>query len=69
MADRKFDETRYLDIEGAAAYTSFSVDSLYRRVSDQTIPFLKIGSRVRFDKHALDKWMLKHRTRGARPSA
>lgn len=51
------DDERYLSIEKASVYLSLSVDSLYRRVSDQTIPFIKVGRRLLFDKRALDRWM------------
>jgi excisionase family DNA binding protein len=48
---------RYLSIEQASAYTTFTQQSLYRRVSDNTIPHIKVGRRVLFDKVDLDAWM------------
>jgi excisionase family DNA binding protein len=64
------DDERYLSIEKASVYLSLSVDSLYRRVSDQTIPFIKVGRRLLFDKRALDRWMTqkaKETQRSSRP--
>lgn len=54
---KPLDEKRYLDIQKAADYTSLSTHSLYRRVSDRTIPFIKVGRLIRFDRQALDRWL------------
>lgn len=48
---------RYLTIEQASAYTTFSQQSLYRRVSENTIPHIKVKRRVLFDRLALDEWL------------
>lgn len=57
MPPKHLDNVRFLSIERAADYTSFSVDALYKRVSDGTIPFIKVGRLLRFDKQKLDRWM------------
>jgi excisionase family DNA binding protein len=57
MSPKSLDDSRYLSIQKAADYTSFSVDALYKRVSDGTIPFTKVGRLLRFDKKKLDRWM------------
>jgi excisionase family DNA binding protein len=48
---------RYMSIEQASTYTTFSQQSLYRRIHENTIPHIKVGRRVLFDKLALDEWL------------
>ena len=48
---------RYLDVRGAALYLSLSERALYHRKARRTIPFIKQGGRLLFDRQALDRWM------------
>jgi excisionase family DNA binding protein len=48
---------RYLNIRDAATYLSLTTRALYHRVERRTVPFIKRGHRVWFDRLALDRWM------------
>lgn len=48
---------RYLDIPAASSYLSLTKRALYLRVANRSIPFIKKGRRVWFDRVALDRWM------------
>jgi excisionase family DNA binding protein len=48
---------RYLTIREAATYLSITERALYHRVERRTVPYIKRGHRVWFDRLALDRWM------------
>ena len=48
---------RYVDIKAASRYTSLSVKTLYEWAGTGRIPSVKIGRRVLFDLHDIDKIM------------
>ena len=48
---------RYVDIKAASRYTSLRVKTLYEWASTGRIPSVKIGRRVLFDLHDIDKTM------------
>ena len=48
---------RYLNVRDAATYLSLTTRALYHRVDRRTVPFIKRGHRVWFDRVALDRWM------------
>jgi len=48
---------RYVDIKVASRYTSLPVKTLYEWAGTGRIPSLKIGRRVLFDLHDIDKIM------------
>jgi excisionase family DNA binding protein len=48
---------RYLTIRDAATYLSLTERALYHRIDRRTVPFIKRGRRVWFDRVALDRWM------------
>jgi excisionase family DNA binding protein len=50
---------RYLDVRGTAAYLALTRKALYHRVSRRSIPFIKVGRLLRFDRQALDRWIRK----------
>ena len=50
-----------LTIEEAAAFTRLKKSTLYSYVESRRIPFLKVGSRVLFEKDALVEWLSGHR--------
>jgi excisionase family DNA binding protein len=46
-----------LDIREASQYLGISADSLYKYAMANKVPCFKIGSRWRFKKSVLDRWM------------
>jgi len=48
---------RYVDIKATSRYTSLPVKTLYEWASIGKIPSIKIGRRVLFDLHDIDKVM------------
>jgi excisionase family DNA binding protein len=46
-----------LNIREVATYTGLSIHTLYAMVSQRRIPFVKLGSSVRFDKAKVDDWI------------
>ena len=48
---------RYVDIKAASRYTSLPVKTLYEWAGIGRIPSVKIGRRVLFDLHDIDKVM------------
>jgi excisionase family DNA binding protein len=48
---------RFLTVHAAATYLSLSRRALYHRVERRSIPFLKRGRRLWFDRTVLDRWM------------
>jgi excisionase family DNA binding protein len=52
-------EPRWFDVDTAARYLCMSRHAIYHRVSRRQIPFVKDGRTIRFDRHALDRWMSK----------
>ncbi len=47
----------WLTVDQTAAYLKCSKSCLYHRVSRNNIPFSKSIGRLRFNRHALDRWM------------
>ena len=58
---------RLLDIGEVATYTGLSIHTLYTMVSQRRIPFVKLGSSVKFDRGKVDDW-IKHNTVMPMPS-
>jgi len=52
-------ERRYLTIKECAEYTCISEPTLYRWSREGKIPIYKIGKIIRFDKSAVDTWLMK----------
>lgn len=57
-------------VEDVARFLRMARQSIYRAVSEKTIPFIKIGGAVRFDQEEIRKWLELKKTRfkGVRPS-
>ena len=58
---------RYLNEEEAGRYLSLSVHTLRQwrsRGEENSPPYLKVGSCVRYDVQALDAWMQTHQVKG-----
>ncbi len=48
----------YLDMENLSKYVYLSKSTIYKMVSNNTIPYIKIGTRTLFVKDQIDKWAL-----------
>jgi len=48
----------YLDMENLSKYVYLSKSTIYKMVSNKTIPYIKIGTRTLFVKDQIDKWVL-----------
>ncbi len=46
-----------MNIRQASQYLGISPDTLYKYVSEETIPAFKLGNRWKFKKSILDSWM------------
>jgi excisionase family DNA binding protein len=51
-------EMNYLDMENLSKYVYLSKSTIYKMVSNNTIPYIKIGTRTLFVKDQIDKWAL-----------
>jgi len=51
------DHEALLDVEGVAARLNLSVRHVRRLVAERRIPFLKVGSLLRFDPEQIDAWL------------
>ena len=50
-------EKRFLDMKGICNYIYLSKSSVYKMVSNDEIPHIKIGSRTLFDIERIDRWV------------
>ena len=46
-----------MNVRQASQYLGISADTLYKYVSEETIPAFKLGNRWKFKKSILDSWM------------
>jgi excisionase family DNA binding protein len=51
------DAREVMNIRQASQYLGISPDTLYKYVSEETIPAFKLGNRWKFKKSILDSWM------------
>lgn len=51
------DPREVMNIRQASQYLGISPDTLYKYVSEETIPAFKLGNRWKFKKSILDRWM------------
>ena len=56
-ADWRSVNRRLLNIKELSEYLGISVGSLYQKVFERKIPFVKIGKRVTFDLNVIDDWI------------
>ena len=52
-----FNDTKYLTVWMLGEYLHISKSYIYKRVSDNSIPFQKIGKSTRFDREEIDRWV------------
>lgn len=58
-------EQRYLSVEEIAVYLGRTVRAIEGLVRRGQIPVIRLGRRVQFDKEDVDRWVARHRSRGA----
>ncbi|MGC2108800.1 MAG: helix-turn-helix domain-containing protein [Candidatus Korobacteraceae bacterium] len=51
------DAREVMNIRQASQYLGISPDTLYKYVSEETIPAFRLGNRWKFKKSILDTWM------------
>jgi excisionase family DNA binding protein len=51
-------ETRFLDIKGLSEYIHLSKSTIYKMVSNNSIPHHKISTRTLFDTEQINQWVL-----------
>ena len=47
----------FLNVTGLVGYIHLSKSTIYKMVSKNEIPYIKIGSRTLFDTEQIDKWV------------
>lgn len=52
--------TNYLDVKMVSEYVHVSKSLIYRMVSLDQIPYIKIGARTIFDRAQIDQWLHNH---------
>ena len=57
-------------VNDVARFLKMAPQSIYRAVSEKSIPFIKIGGAVRFDEQEIRKWLdlKKNKFKGVRPN-
>jgi excisionase family DNA binding protein len=51
-------ENRFMDVPAVAEYIHLAKSTVYKMVSNKTIPYSKIGSRTLFDRVQIDQWVI-----------
>ena len=51
------EEKRFLDVNGLADYIHMSESYVYKMVSKQLIPHIKLGTRTLFERNQIDNWV------------
>ena len=51
-------EPRYLTVKMLAEYLHISTSNIYKKITENSIPFIRMEKRVLFDRHQIDQWML-----------
>lgn len=51
------EKKKFLDMNGITEYLYLSKSKIYKLVSNNEIPYIKIGSRTLFDAEQIDKWV------------
>jgi excisionase family DNA binding protein len=48
---------RFLDMNGLEEYIHLAKSTIYKKVSRNEIPHMKVGSRTLFDINVIDRWL------------
>ena len=51
-------EKKFLDMDELAEYIHLSKATIYKRVYNKTIPYVKLGSRTVFVREQIDTWVI-----------
>ena len=51
-------EMRFFDVENLVGYIHLSKSKIYKMVSKNTIPHIKVGTRTLFDKEQINNWVI-----------
>jgi excisionase family DNA binding protein len=65
VGEEKTKTDEVMDCRTLAAYLKLAEGTLRHYVMDRSIPFVKVGSHVRFLKGEIDKWLLERNRRPA----
>ena len=49
---------RYLDVQGLTEYIHMSESYVYKMVSKNLIPHIKLGTRTLFERNQIDAWVI-----------
>lgn len=52
------EEKRFLNVNGLAEYIHMSESYVYKMVSKQSIPHIKLGTRTLFERNQIDAWVI-----------
>ena len=52
------EENKFLDVNGLAEYNHMSESYVYKMVSKQLIPHIKLGTRTLFERNQIDNWVI-----------
>jgi excisionase family DNA binding protein len=55
------DERRYLTLEELKEYLGVNHQTIYNFRRQWGLPYIKIGTTVRYDRHEIESWMAQHR--------
>jgi excisionase family DNA binding protein len=69
MGEEKPRADEVMDYRALAAYLKLAEGTLRHYVMDRSIPFVKVGSHVRFLKTEIDRWLLERNRRPAERQA
>lgn len=50
-------QSRYLTVKMLAEYLHISTSKIYKKITDNSIPHIKMEKRVLFDREQIDQWM------------
>jgi excisionase family DNA binding protein len=52
------EEKRFLDVQNLADYIHMSESYVYKMVSKNLIPHIKLGTRTLFERNQIDNWVI-----------
>lgn len=52
------EEKKFLDVQGLTDYIHMSESYVYKMVSKNSIPHIKLGTRTLFERNQIDKWVI-----------
>lgn len=54
----KMEEKKFLDVQGLTDYIHISESYVYKIVSKNSIPHIKLGTRTLFERNQIDAWVI-----------